>query len=135
MAKFNPGQSGNPKGRARGSNNKITALREELEESLPEVFEKLIASAKRGSHRHVKLVLERTLPPLRPQDTAIKLRLRGSLEDKAQTIVNAVSGGRITLDEGNKLMELLTSQAKILETHELAERLEAIEQMLTNERN
>ncbi len=130
MAKFKPGQSGNPKGRIRGSKNKITAHREELMECLPDVMGKLIATAKKGSYRQVKMVLERTLPPLRPQDSPIKLRLRGSLEDKSQTIVNAVSDGKITPDEGGKLMALLADQAKVIEVHQLAERLEAIEQIL-----
>ncbi len=84
---------------------------------------------------HVKMVLERTLPPLRPQDTPIKLRLRGSIADQSQTIINAVSDGRITPDEGNKLMTLLTDQAKIIEIHQLAERLAAIEELLKNESN
>jgi len=133
MAKFKPGQSGNPKGRVRGSKNKVTLYREQLLESLPDVLEKIIASAKRGSPLHVKMVMDRTLSPLRPQDSPIRLRLRGSLEDKSQTILNAVSDGRITPDEGGKLMKLLADQSKIIETHELAERLKAIEELLKNE--
>jgi len=131
--KFKPGQSGNPCGRRKGSKNKITLFREELEACLPDVLERLIVSAKKGSYRQVKMVLERTLPPLRPQDAPINLRLRGSIEDKAKTILNAVSDGRITPDEGTKLMSLLADQAKIIEVNELAERLEAIERMLTDE--
>ena len=135
MAKFKPGQSGNPKGRVRGSKNKVTLYREQLLESLPDVLEKIIASAKRGSPLHVKMVMDRTIPPLRPQDSPIKLRLRGNIKDRSQTIINAVSDGRITPDEGNKLMTLLTDQAKVIEVHELAERLEAIEELLTHEAN
>ena len=79
---WKPGQSGNPVGKKPGT-GKIDKLRAVLAKELPSVLEALVAQAKAGDTGAIKLVLERTVPALRPVDAATPLNLpaTGSLAD------------------------------------------------------
>jgi hypothetical protein len=66
--KFEPGRSGNPKGRPPGSQNRATRFRQQLEGAAPQVIEKVVAAALGGDLSACKLVLERVCPALRPAE-------------------------------------------------------------------
>ena len=60
---FQPGQSGNPKGRPRGSRNRATLLAQELLGDEGEtIMRKAIELAKKGDKLALKLCLERIVP-------------------------------------------------------------------------
>ena len=60
---FHPGQSGNPKGRPRGSRNRATLLAQELLGDEGEtIMRKAIELAKKGDKLALKLCLERIVP-------------------------------------------------------------------------
>src|ERR1700720_4975530 len=60
---FQPGQSGNPAGRAAGSRNKKTLAAEAaLFEHAQELVDDLVARARRGEPAAMRLALERVLP-------------------------------------------------------------------------
>jgi hypothetical protein len=61
------GQSGNPSGRKPGT-GKIDKLRAALAKELPDVLEALVTQAKAGDTGAIKVILERTVPTLRPVD-------------------------------------------------------------------
>lgn len=70
---FQPGKSGNPKGRPKGSKNRSTELKEfllkeaegQLLESLPKILDTLVKKAVDGDTQAAKLLLERILPAKR----------------------------------------------------------------------
>lgn len=129
MAKFQPGQSGNPKGRPKRTET-LTRLREQLSERAPAIIERMIQAALDGDSTAAKLILERCLPVLkaegRPLPEKVQLDPDGILE--------AVARGIVTLEQARDLMALLGERAKIAEAFETAERLERIERLLGSAR-
>jgi hypothetical protein len=67
MAKFKPGESGNPSGRPKGAKSTISALRKELisDEDLQEIVDVVIAKAKDGDLAACGMILDRRIPRLR----------------------------------------------------------------------
>lgn len=67
---FQPGQSGNPSGRPKGSTNKqLAMLREAVEQVLPLVVERALA----GDADAQKLILEKGLPKLKAVEAPFEL--------------------------------------------------------------
>ena len=68
--RFPPGQSGNPRGRQKGSQNKATKLREELlGPILPEAVEKLHEAVKAGEKWAIEMTISYSMPKPKPIDT------------------------------------------------------------------
>src|SRR3954464_4467798 len=71
---FQVGQSGNPKGRPKGSRNKTTLLVEALLEGEADtIVRKLIEKAKDGDSTALRLCLNRLLPPRRDRPIVFDL--------------------------------------------------------------
>lgn len=68
--KFKKGQSGNPKGRPKGTKNKETLAKQALEDKsmdlmlreLPKIVQVCIEKAKQGDMNAMKMVLDRAIP-------------------------------------------------------------------------
>ena len=54
--------------------------------------------------------------------------MTGSLAEKGDAVMTAVSRGRITPDQGVRLMSAIASQARIIEVDELERRIAALEE-------
>lgn len=131
MAKFRPGQSGNPAGRPRGIRNTSSALREAIQTELPSIIQSLLEKAKGGDIQAATLLLSRALPPLRPEPRHMPVNVVGdTLADKAEAIGAAALSGDIASNTAHELMGILATQAKVLEISELLARIENIEKTL-----
>ena len=62
MARYVKGQSGNPAGRPKGSQNRHVAFREAVDASLGDLVDVLIKKALEGDMIAMRLVLERSIP-------------------------------------------------------------------------
>lgn len=127
MARFKPGESGNPAGRPKGIIGKGVKLRQGIEQHVPEILNALIERAKTGDPAACKLLLDRALPPLRPTDQPVRLPLDGRLADDGRAILTAVGAGDVTPEQALRLLSGLGALARVIETAELIERIEKLE--------
>jgi hypothetical protein len=126
--KWQTGQSGNPGGRKPGS-GKIDKLRAALAKELPEVPEALVAQAKAGDTGAIKLILERTVPALRPVDAVAPLNLPvdGGLADQGRAVLAALAVGQLPVNQATGILQGLGNLAKLVELDELDKRVAALE--------
>lgn len=74
MGKFQPGASGNPAGKAKGTRNATTRALEALLEGDGEaITTKCVEMAKAGNHHALKIVMERLLPTRRGRPVEFEL--------------------------------------------------------------
>ncbi|PKM15399.1 MAG: hypothetical protein CVV12_08795 [Gammaproteobacteria bacterium HGW-Gammaproteobacteria-2] len=125
MAKFKPGQSGNPKGRPVGIPNRAAKLRDGIDAG--ELIGLALDKARDGDVQALKLLLDRCLPPLRPVAGTVAVDLHGSLAEQGRAVLSAVGAGTLPPDTGERLLAALVSQGRLIESTELAERVAKLE--------
>ena len=92
LGQFQKGQSGNPKGKAKGTKNRATLAAEQLlQGDLKNICQRLVEEALIGNMQAIKLILDRVLPPKR--DRAIDIGL-----PKLQTADDAVNAMALIID-------------------------------------
>lgn len=122
--RFQPGQSGNPAGRPKGSPNMLTrAMQAKLAGRADEILDRAISLAAAGNIHALKLLVPRLLPEIREQPLPLlELPPVSSVEDLpafADAILDAVREGIIApatagqLMDAAKLKTAAASQAKI----------------------
>lgn len=125
------GVSGNPKGKTPGTESKIAKLRKQIADRIPEVIDRLLyAAIKEGDTQAAKLLLERSLAPLRAESMPLSLNLpeKATLVDIGKSVIEAISSGSISTDQGAQILSVLTGQAKLKESEEIEKWLAALEQ-------
>lgn len=117
--KWQSGQSGNPGGRKPGT-GKIDKLRVALAKELPEVLTALVGQAKAGDIGAIKLILERTVPALRPVDAVAPLNLPvdGGLADQGRAVLAALASGYLPVNQAAGILQGLVNLAKRVELDE-----------------
>ncbi len=120
------GQSGNPRGRPKGS---VThrRVREAILKKTPEIIESMIERARSGDTAAARILLDRVIPPMKAGDAFIDLPLTGNLTEDAHRVLNAVGGSQISAGQGQTLLAGIASLARILEIDELVDRVEKLE--------
>lgn len=125
---FKRGQSGNPKGRPRGTKNTATALREKISKVVPEILDKLIQAARDGDIQAARLLVERALPALRSMEMAQPMELpEGTLTEQGRAVLAAVAAGKLAPSQGAQLVAAIGQLARVSEIDELEKRLKALE--------
>ena len=121
------GKSGNPKGRPPGR-GQSAQFREALSSKLPAILDKLVDLATKGDVQAIKLILDRTLPSIKPVEQTVELALpTGTLTQQARDILASVSRGEVAPGQAAQLVASIGAVAKIAEFDELTARIEALE--------
>lgn len=131
---FQPGQSGNPAGRPRGSRNKKTIALESLVDGEAEaVMQKLITMAKMGDNVAMRLCVERMMAPRRERPVPLALpRIETDADARRASadVIEALAEGEVTPKEAEHLLRTIAGATMILQSSEVAGRLSRIEQRL-----
>ncbi len=129
--KFQPGQSGNPAGKPRGTLNKVTLAMEALLEGEGEALtRKVIEKATAGDAVCLRLCFERLYPVRRGRPISVELPNVETADDVAKAqgaILAAVATGDLTPDEGQVVSGILEGKRKAIETAEIERRVAALE--------
>lgn len=130
--RWKAGESGNPKGRPTGT-GKVAQVRAAIAEHIPELVQALVAKAINGDVGAARLLLERTIAPLRAIEPAQILSLpNGSLTDRGRAVLTAVAAGELAPSQGASLLGAIGALARVAEIDELITRIEALEVTHTN---
>ena len=132
MARFQPGQSGNPAGKPPGARSKfseafIKALADDFTTNGAEVIEKC-RTDRPGEYLRVcagiipKSLIGDTIPvDLGDVSTA------GGIVDALACVMGAMSSGSISIEQAKSLSDILEAQRRAIETTELETRLRTLE--------
>lgn len=136
---FQKGQSGNPAGRTPGSRNKVLAALDAIGAAGAEaVLARTIEAAKQGDMRAAELLLSRVWPARKGRPVSLPdlpaIATPGDLVVALGAIAEAVAGGSITPEEAQAVASVLEAQRRAVETADLAERIERLEEIHDRER-
>lgn len=130
--RFQKGQSGNPKGKIKGTKNKATRFIESLMQSeLTNIGQKLIELAMAGNLQAIKLLLDRVMPPKTSRSIEIEIPKIETATDALQaisTVIHAVGQGELTPSEGEAMTKIIQSFTQALQSYEFDQRLSRLEQ-------
>lgn len=130
--RWKAGESGNPKGRPVGT-GKVAAIRAAISEHVPELVQALVNRALGGDVGAARLLLERTVAPLRAAEAVQPLALAdGSLTEQGRSVLKAVADGELAPSQGAALVSAIGALARVAEIDELAARIAALEAASSN---
>lgn len=127
QGRWKAGESGNPKGRPTGS-GKVALVRAAIAAHVPELLQALVTKALDGDVGAARLLLERTVAPLRAVEPAQALTLPdGTLTEQGRAVLKAVAAGELAPGQGATLLNAIGALARVTEIDELMARIEALE--------
>jgi hypothetical protein len=129
---FEPGQSGNPLGRPKGSRNRVTQVAEALIHGQAEALvAKAVEKALAGDTPMLRALLT-TLVPHRPHRTVEfelpKVETAADAVAASSAVLAACSRGEISLAEASEVMALIATHVHTIEVAHLEERMAALEE-------
>jgi hypothetical protein len=128
---FKKGASGNPAGRPLGSRNQaMLECQQLLQAAAPNLTKVLIEQAQKGNVQAMRLCMERIYPASKEQPIQVALPAIESAKDLPlayRALNSALADGKISAAEGQSVIQILTSYAKIFETVEHEQRLTELE--------
>lgn len=131
---WKPGQSGNPKGRPKGSRNKASIAADQLlDDEAEAITRKAIELAIAGDTTALRLCLERLCPPRKERPISIALPEMNSAADAvaaAGAILEAVASGDLTASEGQTLGSIIETYRRTIETEDIEKRIIELERSL-----
>ncbi|MDA8190919.1 MAG: DUF5681 domain-containing protein [Gammaproteobacteria bacterium] len=129
--RFKRGQSGNPKGRPRGSRNTaLVALDKIGEDAAQGLLQTVIAKALNGDMGAARILLDRVWPVRKGRPVVFDAPSIQSAHDIVRAIdhiLTATAAGQLTIEEAAGLTTIIEAQRKAIETSELDSRITELE--------
>ena len=124
---WRPGTSGNPAGRKPGA-GEVAKVRAAMATHVPALVAVLLERALAGDIGAARLLLERTIAPLKASEEPAPLALPdGTLTEQGRAVLVAVAAGDLAPGQGAALLASLGTLAKLTEADELERRIAALE--------
>ena len=128
---FQPGQSGNPNGRPKGSRNAATLALELLLDGEAEALtRKAVDLALAGDITALRLCLDRILPPRKDRPVSFEMPKINNAQDAraaSAALLDAVASGNLTPSEASEVGKLIDAYVKTIELTEVLARLDKLE--------
>lgn len=126
---FQPGRSGNPKGRRPGIKDRRSALRDLIAKQAPELIQLAVNAARAGDTGALGLLLARCIPPLRPTGDPVHFELPAgaSPSDQARAVLAAIAAGELDPHNGRALLDAVATVVRIVEADEFERRIASLE--------
>lgn len=119
MTKFASGQSGNPSGRPKGTKNKATARHAKRLETLIDTkgddLIKVAIDMAKTEPSVMTALLDRLIPKLKPvaREMPAPIKADATAEENASSVMQAMSAGEISIDDGAALLDAINQKAHI----------------------
>lgn len=132
--RFVPGQSGNPKGKPKGTLHKATrAALAMMEGQLEALTQTVINAALAGDMAATKIIYDKLIPqakegPIEPGVVTLPELTGASVPAAVGVIVQAVAEGSLPPGQGQQIVAMLDGYRKSVELAEIEARLAALEQ-------
>jgi Family of unknown function (DUF5681) len=128
------GVSGNPAGCRGGSRHKATIMLKQLMSGDADVVVRaVVEKAKRGDMTATRIILDRLVPPRKGRPVPLDLpaiRAAGDLLAAQSVLIQALAEGEVTAEEAAAVSSVLEGHRKMIETEELATRLQRLEERM-----
>jgi Family of unknown function (DUF5681) len=133
---FEPGQSGNPNGRPKGSRNRVSQAVEALIHGQAEALgAKAVEKALEGDGSMLRALLNTLVPTRRDRTVEFdlpKIQTAGDAVAASSAVLAACAASELTPSEASEIMGLISTHVKIIEVAELEERVAALEKRQAN---
>ena len=107
----------------------VAKLRAAIAGRVPEILDKLMMQALAGDTSAARLLLERSIAPLKAAEQPQALTLPdGSLTDQGRAVLASVAAGELAPGQGAALLGAIGQLARVSEVDELAARVAALEE-------
>jgi Family of unknown function (DUF5681) len=132
--KFQPGQSGNPSGRPRGSRNRRSLLAEKLyDDNAAALVQATIDLALKGDGPAMRVCMDRVLAPMKDRPVEFELPPMEKAADAVTamgSIAQGVADGDLTAAEAGGLGTFVTGFARTVATADLEQRIKRLEKIV-----
>ncbi len=130
-SRFQPGQSGNPAGKPKGTRHRATEMIETLMAGDADAIARSVVNkAIDGDMTAARLVLDRIAPPRKGRSVTLDLPQINGLSDLAMAqgvVIKAVAEGDISPEEATDISRVLEATGTSIERRDLETRIAALE--------
>ena len=128
MARFEKGQSGNPKGRPKGVVDRRSQYLALIEQHIPDVVNQVVSAALGGDMTACKILFDKVLPSVRPTAPVLSLPLSGEPAiTQSGAVIDAMLKGSLAPDQAATAISVLVDHARLCELTDLEARLQTLE--------
>jgi hypothetical protein len=126
---FQKGKSGNIAGRPPGTTPRAN-FRKLIDPDLPEILKAVVDAAKAGDMAAANIIVNRLIPTIKPSSEDMSIRTTGSLTQRGEAFISAMSTGKLSPEQATLAMGALATQARLIEQQDVVARLDQLEAML-----